>query len=318
MRSEVATTQPRAARRAARGARRESGVWYPRWYWPSFAVPATLWLAVLFVLPFYVVISVAFGTVDIFLNPLPIYEPWYWQFSTFNQTLQRFVGQNAFFQPALVRTLVYVPVASLICLVVGYAVAYYVARYGGRRKGLYLVLLISPFWISYLMRIYAWQSLLQDNGAINKALLTLHVIGSPVNWLQGRPITVILGLVYGYIPYMILPLYGQLDRIDKNLIEAGRDLGGSALQTFRRITLPLSRQAILAGLVIISLPMFGDYFTNNLLGSTNTSMYGNLIDDALDNSQGPAAGSLILLLIALLLIPLWYYIRSTNRAQEAG
>ena len=296
-----------------------SGVWYPRWYWPSFATPSILWLAALFILPFYVVFAIAFGTVDLFQNPLPVYQPWYWSFATFNQTFTRFFGSNAFYRPALIRTLIYVPVASLICLVIGYTIAYYVARHGGRRKGLFLILLISPFWISYLMRIYAWQSLLETDGLINRLLVDLRLIGAPVNWLQGRPVTVILGLVYGYIPYMILPLFAQLDRIDPNMLEAGRDLGAARSRTFLRVTLPLSRQAILAGLVIVSLPMFGDYFTNNLLGGVKTSMYGNLIDNAVDSpGGGPQAGSLVLILVVLLLIPLAYYLRSTKRATEAG
>ena len=142
-----------------------TGVWYPRWYWPSFTGPGLIWLAVFFILPFYVVLSVAFGTVDaIFRNPLPVYEPWYWSFATFSTTLQKFTTGDQIYLDPLIRTLLYVFTASLICLVVGYAVAYYTARYGGRRKGLILVLLVAPFWISYLMRIYAWQSLLQPDG----------------------------------------------------------------------------------------------------------------------------------------------------------
>ena len=122
---------------------------------PPSPLPATIWLLVLFVVPFYVVVSVAFGTTDFFQNPLPVYQPWYWSGATFIDTLHRFTasGDAGFYRPALFRTLIYVPIASFICLVLGYAVAYYVARYGGRRKGLFLILLISPFWISYLMRI---------------------------------------------------------------------------------------------------------------------------------------------------------------------
>jgi spermidine/putrescine transport system permease protein len=298
---------------------RISSVLYPRWYWPSFAAPATVWLAFLFILPFYVVLSAAFGTVDLFGNPLPIYQPWYWSTATFQDILGRFYGTDAFYRPALIRTLVFVPAASLLCLILGYGVAYYVARHAGRRKGLYLVLLISPFWISYLMRIYSWQGLLQPDGLVNKLLGWLHVVSSPVGWLQGRPSTVILGLVYGYIPYMILPLYGFLDRIDQNLLEAGRDLGAGPVKTFVRVTLPLSRQAILAGMVIVALPMFGDYFTNDLLGSTKTAMFGNLIDNAVESpGGGPQAGSLVLMLMVLLVVPLLYYLRSTKRAQEAA
>ncbi len=125
---------------------------------------------------------------------------------------------------------------------------------------------------------------------MNDILTGLHIVGEPVNWLAGKHITVILGLVYGYIPFMILPLFGSLDRINQSLLEAGRDLGGSPYETFRRVTLPLSRPAILAGLVIVSLPMFGDYYTNNLLGTTKTSMFGNLIDNAVTQAgRGPEA-----------------------------
>ncbi len=149
-------------------------------------------------------ISVAFGTVDpFFRTPLPVYQPWWWSFDTFTATLQKFYAGDAVYQGALIRTLVYVVAASLICLVIGYAVAYYTARYAGSRKGLILVLLVAPFWISYLMRIYAWQSLLQPDGYINDFLGVFGV--APVEWLAGKPVTVILGLVYGYIPFMILP-----------------------------------------------------------------------------------------------------------------
>ncbi len=321
MGNEATTTVPRSKRRGRRRAegKRISQVLYHRWYWPSFTVPATVWLAILFVLPFYVVLSVAFGTIDLFGNPLPIYQPWYWSGSTFADTLGRFFGSDAFYRPALYRTLIYVPVASLICLVIGYGVAYYVARFTGKRKGLYLILLIAPFWISYLMRIYAWQGVLQPDGLINRILTSLHFVSSPIAFLQGRSFTVILGLVYGYIPYMILPLYGFLDRIDQNLLEAGRDLGAGPIKTFFRVTLPLSRQAILAGMVIVALPMFGDYFTVNLLGSTKNAMYGNLIDNAVENQGGgPQAASLVLMLMVLLIVPLLYYLSSTKKAQEAA
>jgi ABC-type spermidine/putrescine transport system permease subunit I len=306
---------PRPRRREREGA---SGAWYPRWFWPSFAAPGTIWLAVLFVLPFYVVVSVAFGTVDpLFRTPLPVYQPWYWSFDTFAETLGRFSPSDGIYFDPLVRTLLYVAAASLICLVLGYAVAYYTARHAGKYKGLLLVLLVSPFWISYLMRIYAWQSLLTEDGYINDALGLFGV--TPINWLSGRPVTVILGLVYGYIPFMILPLFGSLDRIETSMLEAGRDLGASPFHTFRRVTLPLSRPAILAGLVIVSLPMFGDYYTNDLLGSERTSMYGNLIDNAVGQAgQGPEQGSLTLILMVLVIVPMLYYLRETRRLQEAA
>ncbi len=295
-----------------------TGALYPRWYWPSFTIPGVIWLLLLFVLPFYTVLSVAFGTVDpIFRQPLPVFQPWWWSFSAFSSTIQKFYVAPAIYQDPMIRTFAYVIVASLICLVVGYAVAYYTARYGGKYKGLLLILLISPFWISYLMRIYAWQSLLQPDGYVNDILMALQLIQEPVTWLSGRSITVILGLVYGYIPFMILPLFGSLDRIQTSLLEAGRDLGANPSQTFRRITLPLSKPAILAGLVIVSLPMFGDYYTNDLLGAESTSMLGNMIDLAVNSTgQGPVAASLVIILMAVVIVPMLYYLRETRRAAE--
>jgi len=270
----------------------------------------------MFVLPFYVVFSVAFGTVDsVFRLPVPYYAPWWWSVDTFNQTLRQFYAGTHVYQPALIRTFVYVFFASAICLVLGYAVAYYTARYAGRYKGLILILLVSPFWISYLMRIYAWQGLLDTGGVFNWLLRPVGL--GHINWLEGNPVTVILGLVYGYIPYMILPIYASLDRIQESLLEAGRDLGASGPQTFWRVTLPLSRPAILAGIVIVTLPMFGDYYTNDLLGTTKTNMFGNLISVQKEAAGGSTrAASLVLILSVIVMIPMLYYLRETKRQSE--
>ena len=294
---------------------REGGVWYPRWYWPSFLAPGVIWLAILFVLPFYVVFAVAFGTVDFanFGAPVPYYAPWWWSFETFDATLSKFYAGTAIYQAPLLRTFAYVFAATVICLVLGYTVAYFAARGATRYKGLILILLVSPLWISYLMRIYAWQGLLGADGPIS-FLLSPAGFGQ-TDWLDGRHITVILGLVYGYIPFMILPIYASLDRIEKSLLEAGRDLGASGRQTFRRVTLPLSRPAILAGIVIVTLPMFGDYYTNDLLGSTKTSMFGNLIAEQRNQTGGSTRmASLVLILAVIVIVPMLYYLRETKRA----
>jgi spermidine/putrescine transport system permease protein len=302
--------------RRRREADEATGAWYPRWYWPSFATPGTLWLLLLFVLPFYVVISIAFGTVDpVFQSPLPVYQPWFWTTKYLAAEWGFITGE---FRPVELRTLLYVVLATAICLVIAYAVAYYVARYGGKRKALFLVLLIAPFFISYLMRMLSWVELLQPSGYVNDVLTFLHITPHPINWLAGVPFTVVIGLVYGYIPYMILPLYGFLDRIDQSQLEAGRDLGASPFSTFVRVTLPLSKPAILASLVIVTLPMFGDYYTNNLLsGSPKTTMFGNLLDNSMNaTGQGPEAAILVLFLAVFLLIPMMYYLRETAKAQR--
>jgi spermidine/putrescine transport system permease protein len=272
-------------------------------------------MLVLFLLPFYVVVSIALGTVDpVFRSPVPVFQPWWWTSQYLVEEWHLIIGE---FRAVELRTLAYVLIASAICLVLAYAVAYYVARYGGKRKGLFLGLLIAPFFISYLMRMISWVELLQPDGYVNRLLSFLHLTSHPINWLAGVPFTVVMGLVYGYIPYMILPLFGFLDRIDQSMLEAGRDLGANPLRTFVRITLPLSKQAILASLVIVSLPMFGDYYTNNLLsGSPKTTMFGNLLDNAMQSTgQGPEAAVLVLFLAFALFLPILYYLRETNRAQ---
>jgi len=315
--STVEAEEPRRRRRRRRDASdQRTGVWYPRWYWPSFVAPGAIWLALMFVLPFYVVFAVAFGSVDkVFRLPVPYYAPWWWSFGTFNQTLTKFYEYPHIYQDPLIRTFEYVIAASVICLVLGYAVAYYTARYATRYKVLILILLVSPFWISYLMRIYAWQGLLDAGGPINKLLQPVGF--GDTRFLEGKPVTVILGLVYGYIPFMILPIYASLDRIQESLLEAGRDLGGSGASTFWRVTLPLSRPAILAGIVIVTLPMFGDYYTNDLLGTTKTSMFGNLIAQQREASGGSTqAASLVLILSVIVLLPMLYYLRETKRQVE--
>ena len=267
--------------------------------------------------PFYVVFSIAFGTFDpIFRNPVPIWNPVQWYPGTFRQVVGQIFGTNAFLGPPFIRTFLYVGAASLICILVAYPVAYYAARYAGRRRTLILVLLIAPFWISYMMRMLAWINLLQGDGLVNHVLVDLHLVHHPVAWLAGKPMTVILGLVYGYIPYMILPLFAGLDRIEVSLLEAAKDLGASPFRAFLRVTLPMSKQAILAGMVIVTLPMFGDYFTNNLLsGAPNTSMIGNIIDDSIGTpGQGANAAVLVLLVMLILVVPMLYYVYSTGKA----
>ena len=294
------------------------GTWFPRAFWPSFAAPATVWVLLFFVLPFYVILCVAFGGLDqIFLTATPVYNPLHWDTGPFREVASQLFTSQSIAHQTFVRTLVYVGIATTISLLIGYPVAYFIARHSGRAKAAFLVAFIAPFWISYMMRMFAWVNLLQPTGYVNRILKWLGIIQEPVLWLNGKPSTVVLGLVYGYVPYMILPLYAMLDRIDRSTIEAARDLGASQAKTFFRVTLPLSRQAILAGCVIVALPMFGDYFTQTLLASTRqTSMFGNLIVSSMDSSLVNQGASLVIILIAVLIVPMLYYLKSTNAARE--
>ena len=288
-------------------------------FYVALAVPGILWLLLLFVVPFYAVLAIAMGQLDqLFESPVAVWNPLAWSSSNVINVSRDLVGSTAFAGPIVVRTLVYVAIASLLCLLIGYPAAYFVARFAGRRKGLFLVLLIAPFWISYMMRMLAWVDLLQTSGYVNKALGWFGV--SAVNWLGGHPATVILGLVYGYIPYMILVLYAGLDRIDPALMEAGRDLGLGKVRTFVHITLPMSRQVILTAMLITVLPMLGDYFTNQLMsGAASTSMIGNLIEGQLGTPGLEGQGAVLsLLLLLVLLVPMIYYVIATNRSSQVA
>jgi ABC-type spermidine/putrescine transport system permease subunit I len=290
-----------------------------RLFWMVLAVPGILWLVILFVVPFYAVLAVAGGRLNlIFEQPVAVWNPLQWSSANLARAWQDITGAGASVGPIAVRTLVYVAIAAVLCLAIAYPAAYFVARFAGRRKALFLVLLIAPFWISYMMRMLAWVDLLQTNGYVNKALGLVRL--SPVNWLGGLPATVILGLVYGYIPYLIIVLYAGLDRIDPALIEAGRDLGLGQARTFIRVTLPLSRQAILTGMLITVLPMLGDYFTNQLLsGTTGTTMIGNVIDGQLQTPAFQAEGAVLsLMLLIALTIPMVYYVIATNRSSRSA
>jgi spermidine/putrescine transport system permease protein len=292
-----------------------------RLLWASLSTPAILWLGVLFVVPFYAVLSVAGGQInEIIGTPVPEWNPFLWSRASYHAVLREFTGTGAFLGPEVERTVAYVGVAALVSLLIGYPAAYYTSRFATKRKGLLLGLLLAPFWVSYMMRMLAWIGLLQTDGYVNRVLMDTHLISHPVAWLGGRASTVILGLVYGYVPYLILVLYAGLDRIDGALIEAGRDLGLGRIRTFIRVTLPLSRQTIITALLVTLLPMLGDYFTNQMLsGATNTSMLGNAIQGQLQSTTLQTQGaSLSLLMLGVLVIPMLYYVIATNRASAAA
>jgi ABC-type spermidine/putrescine transport system permease subunit I len=297
----------------------EQGSRHGRGFWILLAAPGMIWLVLLFIVPFYAVLAIAMGQLNrLFETPIAVWNPLHWSSSNVINAYHDLVGATSFAGPIVLRTIFYVAIGSALCLVIGYPAAYFVARFSGRRKGMFLLLLIAPFWISYMMRMLAWVGLLQTDGYVNKALSALGLISEPINWLGGKPVTVILGLVYGYIPYLILVLYAGLDRIDPALIEAGRDLGLGRARTFLRVTLPMSRQAILTGLLITVLPMLGDYYTNQLMsGAANTSMVGNLIAGQLGTPGLQGQGAVLsMLLLLVLLVPMIYYVVATNRSSR--
>jgi ABC-type spermidine/putrescine transport system permease subunit I len=286
--------------------------------WPVLAFPGILWLFLLFVAPMYVVLAILFGQIDpILRQPVPVWNPVEWNTIQFRFVLTHIFGEEGYFGPALVRTAVYVLTASVLCLLIAYPVAYYTARFAGRWKGLLLALLIAPFWISYMMRMLAWVNLLQNDGLVTKLLSLGGFLDVHVHWLAGHSSTVILGLTYGYVPYMILPLFAGLDRIPQSTIEAARDLGAGKFETFRRVTFRLSLPAVVTSVLLTCLPMLGDYFTTDLLaGTPGTSMVGSLINDAvLTPGQTGQAAAFVMIVLVVSLVPMLLYVW-VNRTSE--
>jgi ABC-type spermidine/putrescine transport system permease subunit I len=295
-----------------------------RWIWRLIALPGIAWLSLFFLVSLYAVLSVAFGNQDVFSQPVPYWNPLSWNVGYVKGVLSD-VGQGGQYFTVFVRTFLYVAIALALSLLIGYPVAYYAARHAGRRRGLILLLLVLPFWINYLMRMLAWINLLSPGGwgtivlhdlGIEWLFVQLGLLANGAGWLDGQATSVVLALVYGYVPFLILPLYASLDRIDQRHIEAARDLGASPRSAFWRVTLPLSMPGILAGSVLIALPMFGDYYTNDLVSaSPNTSMIGNQIDQLTRQGSEKVTGAVLTMLLALvMLVLMFYYLRTTTRA----
>ena len=283
--------------------------------WPALALPGTLWLVALFLVPIYAVMAVAFsGNINIFGEPIPAWNPLDWQFATFNEVVAESISGS--YRAVWIRTAIYTGCALAICVGVGYPVAYYTARLAGKRRGLVLALILAPWWINYITRMLAWVNLLQDDGYVNKAL---GIFGfAPVSWLAGNPFTVVIALAYGYLPYFIVPLFASLDRIDQRLLEASRDLGVGMVRTFVHVTLPLSKMGLITAMVITALPLAGDYYTNAIVsGSPNTTMIGNQIElFLLQGPQKNLGASLVLLLSLVLMFFMAYYLVLTQRASR--
>src|SRR5262245_44452803 len=295
-----------------------------RWTWRLLALPGVVWLSVFFLAAFYAVIAVAFGNQDSLSQPVPYWNPLNWNVGYLIQVLEN-IWNGEQFLTVFLRTFAFVGIALGLSLLIGYPVAYFAARHAGRWRGLVLLLLIVPFWINYLMRMLAWINLLSPDGigtrvlhdlGLERLAIALGLLSARGGWLDGQPSTVVIALVYGYVPFLILPLYAALDRIDQRQIEAARDLGASPRSAFLRVTLPLSVPGILAGAVLVALPMFGDYYTPDLVcAAPKCSIIGNQIDQLTRQGSEKVVGAVLTMILALvLLVLMFYYLRQTRRA----
>ena len=262
-------------------------------------IPGVIWLALFFVIPFYSL--VATSLYDPNGSVFAGYEMT-WEFSNYVNALQDY------WQP-LLRSFLYAGLATLFCLVLGYVLAYAIAFKAGRWKNLMLVLVIAPFFTSFLVRTLSWKLILADDGFVVNSLQFLHILG-PNGHLLYTPFAVVMGLTYNFLPFMVLPLFASIDKIDYRLIEASNDLYANPAVGFWKVTWPLSLPGVISGTLLTFIPAVGDYINDQLLGSTKTRMIGNTIQALFTQANDyPAAAALSVMLMFLIVALVLVYVK---------
>jgi spermidine/putrescine transport system permease protein len=269
--------------------------------------PAWLWYLVFFAVPLCFVIVYAFA----------INDPDKFFVVRFGVHADQFVRLwDGVYLDVFRDTLVMAGMGTLGCLLIGYPFAYFLATRGGRHKTLLLLLVVVPFWTSLLIRTYAWVILLNEQGPLSELLQDIRLLSNPLNILY-TPTSVWIGVVYDYLPLMVLPLYVSLERIDRRLAEASRDLGASAWTTFRRITLPISMPGVITGCLLTFIPMMGEYVVPEILGGAKSFLVGSLVaNEILTAVDWPFGAALSLGLVVVLLLVILLYLRVLGRRAE--
>jgi putrescine transport system permease protein len=283
------------------------------------AVPY-FWLLLFFVVPFIIVLKISVAETQLALPPYT--SLWQW---TAEKTvaLRVYFGNYAYlfndhlYLNAFLNSVKVALISTFFCLLIGYPMAYGIARSKSSTRNILLMLVILPFWTSFLLRVYAWIGLLKNNGVINQILQALGIVDEPIVMLYTQ-FAMYIGIVYSYLPFMILPLYANLEKMDWQLLEAAEDLGCKPWQAFYKITLPLSRNGILAGSMLVFIPAVGEFVIPALLGGPNALMIGRVLwDEFFSNRDWPVASSVAIALL-LLLVPMMMWYQSVQAKESAG
>jgi len=278
----------------------------------------TLWLLVLFLIPFVIVFRISFSEVRLAIPPYTPLLSWHHgaPHLEVHWSAYSFLFTDPMYVSSYLYSLKVAAVSTLCCLLIGYPMAYAIARSGPATRPLLLMLIVLPFWTSFLLRVYAWIGLLKNNGVINNVLLTLGVIHHPLALLQ-TDFAVYIGIVYSYLPFMILPLYANLEKHDSALLEAAADLGARPWRAFARITLPQSLPGIAAGSLLVFIPAVGEYVIPTLLGRPDQLMIGRVLsDEFFENRDWPVASAVAILILLLLIVPILLFQRVERRQLE--
>ena len=280
----------------------------------------TLWLLLLFLIPFLIVFRISFSEVRLAIPPYTPLLSWHHGAPRLevHWSAYSFLFTDPMYVSSYLYSLKVAALSTLCCLLIGYPMAYAIARAGAATRPLLLMLIVLPFWTSFLLRVYAWIGLLKSNGVINNLLLSLGVIHHPLALLQ-TDFAVYIGIVYSYLPFMILPLYANLEKHDPALLEAAADLGARPWRAFLAITLPQSLPGIAAGSLLVFIPAVGEYVIPTLLGRPDQLMIGRVLsDEFFENRDWPVASAVAIVILLLLVVPILLFQRVERRQLEAA
>ncbi|MBW9116094.1 ABC transporter permease subunit [Rhizobium cauense] len=284
-----------------------------------------VWLLLFFLAPFFIVFRISLSTTAIAMPP---YEPvfslgdgWagFWdKVSTFSLDNYSYLIDDPLYMNAYISSLVIAGISTFLTLLIAYPIAYGMAQAPRSIRPTLLMLVVLPFWTSFLIRVYSWIAILKPEGLFNQLLLSLHVIDSPLIILNTN-VAVYIGIVYSYLPFMVLPLYSSLEKMDGTLIEAAQDLGCTPITAFWRVTFPLSLPGVVAGCMLVFIPAVGEFVIPDLLGGSQTLMIGKTLWNEFNaNRDWPVSSAVATILLLILVIPIVFFQNAQAKADEQG
>ncbi len=286
--------------------------------WQRFTVAIPyIWLLIFFLAPFAIIMKIS--TADPIIGQPP-FTPTFDDAGAFLATADnfKFLLTDKLYIITYLKSVFMAATATILCLLLGFPMAYGIARAGSAARSILLLLVILPFWISFLLRVYAWMGLLNNHGVINNFLMWLGIIDQPLQLIY-TDFAIYIGLVYSYLPFMILPLYAILERMDLDLVNAALDLGARPSQAFWDVTWPLARPGVIAGCLLVFIPAMGEYVIPYLLGGPESLMIGRvLFDEFFVNRDWPLASSVAIVLLMLLVVPIVFLQRSQAKDAEGA
>ena len=275
-----------------------------------------VWLLLFSLLPFAIVLKISFAEVDVAIPPYTEIVSWADNHLSVLLNLGNYaiLGEDELYVAAYLGSLKIAAIGTLLCLLIGYPMAYAISRASKEMQTVWLLLVMMPTWTAILIRVYAWMGILSNNGLLNSALLGLGLIDAPLQILN-TDLAVYIGIVYAYLPFMILPIYANLAKHDPSLLEAAADLGARQLTSFWTITVPLSKNGIVAGCMLVFIPAVGEFVIPELLGGPETLMIGKVMwQEFFNNRDWPVAAALAVVMLGILLLPIILFNR--NQAKE--